>query len=129
MPLGLFKFRNGSAKSGDRHIVNSAEMEAIFPESHSSQKLLQSPDPIEDGMYDLFHENSFFLSFFLVRHRLVFVMATKIVLQYDFLLLVCHNIPILYNESKYVFSRFICKFKVHSTIDYDIRPFSAFTTD
>ena len=57
MPIGLFKFRSGSAKSGDRHIVNSAEMEAIFPESHSSQKLLQSPDPIEDGTYsDLFHE-------------------------------------------------------------------------
>ena len=62
MPLGLFKFRNGSAKSGDRHIVNSAEMEAIFPESHSSQKLLQSPDPIEDGMYNSFHENLLFSS-------------------------------------------------------------------
>ena len=55
------------------------------------------------------------ICYFLVWHRLVFVMATKIVLQSNFLLLVCHNTLVLYNKSKYVFSRFICKFKVHST--------------
>ena len=50
MPLRLFKYKNGEAKSGSSHIVNTAEMEVIFPESTSSQKLLQSPETIEDSL-------------------------------------------------------------------------------